>query len=55
MTYQSERRKVPQGQILHRCPTREQQLRDIATSGSEDAAECVFSDAFKEFPGKEGI
>ena len=53
MTYQSERRKVPQGQILHRCPTREQQLRDIATSGDE-AAECAASDAFKEFHGKEG-
>ena len=35
------------------CPTREQQLRDIATSGS-DAAECAASDAFKEFPGQEG-
>jgi len=39
------------------CPDlagREQQLRDIATSGIEDAAECASSDAFKEFPGKEG-
>ncbi len=36
------------------CPTREQQLRDIAISGEEDAAECAASDAFKEFPGKEG-
>ena len=36
------------------CPTREQQLRDIATSGDTDAAECAASDAFKEFPSKEG-
>lgn len=40
------------------CPEfqqpREQQLRDIATSGDTDAAECAASDAFKEFPGKEG-
>jgi len=35
-------------------PPREQQLRDIAISGNEDAAECASSDAFKEFPGKEG-
>ena len=55
MTYQSERRKVPQGQILHRCPTREQQLRDIATTGDDDAASCAASDAFKEFPRKEQI
>jgi hypothetical protein len=32
---------------------REQQLRDIATSGNQDAAECAASDAFKEFPFKE--
>jgi len=31
---------------------REQQLRDIATSGNE-AAECAASDAFKEFPAEE--
>lgn len=37
------------------CPTREQQLRDIATSGDTDAAECAASDAFKEFPGKEDV
>ena len=53
MTYQSERRKVPQGQIQHRCPTREQQLRDITTTGTGDASECASSDAFKEFPKKE--
>ena len=38
------------------CPEiqqpREQQLRDIATSGNDDAAECAASDAFKEFPNK---
>ena len=33
--------------------TREQQLRDIATSGDESASECAASDAFKEFPQKE--
>jgi len=37
------------------CPTREQQLRDISATGNDDNAECAASDAFKEFPGKEGI
>lgn len=32
---------------------RKQQLRDITTTGNEDAAECAASDAFKEFPGEE--
>ena len=32
------------------CATREQQLRDITTSGNEGAADCAASDAFKEFP-----
>ena len=36
------------------CPTREQQLRDIAASCNEDAAALAASDAFKEFPMKEG-
>jgi len=36
------------------CPTREQQLRDIA-AGADDAAECAASDAFKEFTSKEGL
>jgi len=35
-------------------PTREQQLRDIAASCNEDAAALAASDAFKEFPAKEG-
>jgi hypothetical protein len=34
---------------------REQQLRDIATTGDDDAASCAASDAFKEFPGKEDV
>ncbi|MFZ4777913.1 MAG: hypothetical protein ACOYM3_21295 [Terrimicrobiaceae bacterium] len=34
--------------------SREQQLRDITTTGTGDASECASSDAFKEFHGKEG-
>jgi len=30
------------------CPTREQQLRDMASS-AEDSAECAAADHFKEF------
>ncbi|MEI6072242.1 MAG: helix-turn-helix domain-containing protein [Verrucomicrobiae bacterium] len=37
------------------CPTRERQLRDIATTGTGDAAECAASDAFKEFFRKDKI
>jgi hypothetical protein len=41
---------LPTSQI----PTREQQLRDITTTGTGDASECSSSATFKEFRGKEG-
>ncbi|MEI6032922.1 MAG: hypothetical protein WCS65_01420 [Verrucomicrobiae bacterium] len=33
---------------------RAEQLADILATGTDDAAECAASDAFKEFSGKEG-
>jgi len=58
LTLASLEKDTMANQTNNYCPDlagREQQLRDIATSGDTDAAECASSDAFKEFPGKESI
>ena len=56
MSYKSYNRKIIEMTTTSsnsKCQSeRDTQLRDIATSGNDDAAECAASDAFKEFPNK---